>query len=369
MNRARVKGRVVWNKRYGTWNFLWADADGKHRSRKLGDRSELSTRDAAVKKAAALGMELRFVAPATPKVETLVNLYRAERMPVRASTVRGYELWLKNYIIPRWGNEEITRVKARPVEQWLGTLDLSPKSKVHIRGLLHLLWDFAMYSEVVPTERNPMELVKIKNASKPVRRTRSLTLQQFHALLETLGTDASWRTLLLIAVSFGLRISEVLGLKRRDVDWLGKTISIERSVVKQICDDVKSTHSARKMACADELLETLSRWRQITEFSAPEDWVFASPYKLGRQPLSYTFVWESLRDAARRANIGHVSSHVFRHTYRSWLDSVGTSVGVQQKLMRHADIRTTMNIYGDAAAADMRNAHEKLVRLVLPKPI
>jgi hypothetical protein len=65
-----------------------------------------------------------------------------------------------------------------------------------------------------------------------------------------------------------------------------------------ICDDVKSTHSARKMECADELLEVLNRWRQITQFSTPEDRVFASPYKLGRHPLSYTFVWERLRDAA-----------------------------------------------------------------------
>jgi integrase len=56
---------------------------------------------------------------------------------------------------------------------------------------------------------------------------------------------------------------------------------------------------------------------------------------------------------------------VFRHTYRSWIDSVGTPVGVQQKLMRHGDIRTTMNIYGDAQAADMKEAHEKIVRLAL----
>jgi integrase len=89
----------------------------------------------------------------------------------------------------------------------------------------------------------------------------------------------------------------------------------------------------------------------------------------GRQLLSYTFVWESLRDAAQQANIGHVSSRVVRHTYRSWLDSIGTPVGMQQNLMRHADIRTTMNIYGDAATADMRNAHEKVFRLVLPKAI
>ena len=60
-------------------------------------------------------------------------------------------------------------------------------------------------------------------------------------------------------------------------------------------------------------------------------------------------------------------SNIFRHTYRSWLDSLGTPVGVQQDLMRHADIRTTMNIYGDAATADMRKAHEKVVRLALQK--
>jgi hypothetical protein len=34
--------------------------------------------------------------------------------------------------------------------------------------------------------------------------------------------------------------------------------------------------------------------------------------------------------------------------------------------MRHADIRTTMNIYGDAMTADMRQAHEKIVHLALP---
>ncbi len=46
-------------------------------------------------------------------------------------------------------------------------------------------------------------------------------------------------------------------------------------------------------------------------------------------------------------------------------DSIGTPIGVQQTLMRHSDIRTTMNIYGDAASEDMREAHGKIVRLAL----
>ena len=43
-----------------------------------------------------------------------------------------------------------------------------------------------------------------------------------------------------------------------------------------------------------------------------------------------------------------------------WIDAAGTPIGVQQKLMRHADIRMTMNIHGEAASQDMREAQDKI---------
>ena len=61
-------------------------------------------------------------------------------------------------------------------------------------------------------------------------------------------------------------------------------------------------------------------------------------------PYSYTGVWRELVRAAELAKIGHLGPHAFRQTYRSWLDAVGTPVAVQQKMMRHADVRTTFNI-------------------------
>lgn len=82
-------------------------------------------------------------------------------------------------------------------------------------------------------------------------------------------------------------------------------------------------------------------------------------------PYSYTGVKQELHRAGDVAGLGHMGTHTFRHTYRTWLDSVGTPVGVQQRLMRHADIRTTMNIYGDAVTPDMREAHGKIVGLAL----
>lgn len=42
-----------------------------------------------------------------------------------------------------------------------------------------------------------------------------------------------------------------------------------------------------------------------------------------------------------------------------------TPLTVQKDLMRHADIKTTMNVYGAAMADDMREANSKIVRLAI----
>jgi integrase len=113
------------------------------------------------------------------------------------------------------------------------------------------------------------------------------------------------------------------------------------------------------------MLQGLKDWKQLSEFSEPGDWMFASPVQLGRLPFSYGGVAHALGKAAVKAGIGHLSSHAFRHTHRSWLDELGTAIGVQQSLMRHADIRTTMNVYGKAASAGMKQAHGKIVGLAV----
>lgn len=58
-----------------------------------------------------------------------------------------------------------------------------------------------------------------------------------------------------------------------------------------------------------------------------------------------------------------MGTHGLRHTYRSWLDAVGTGIAVQQRLMRHTDIRTTMNVYADVVTDEEGQAHSKVVRM------
>jgi integrase len=59
----------------------------------------------------------------------------------------------------------------------------------------------------------------------------------------------------------------------------------------------------------------------------------------------------------------------FRHTYSTLLRSVGVDVKVQQELLRHADIQTTLNVYTQAVSEAKRDANSKVVRMVLPNVI
>lgn len=234
---ARGTGSVMLDQRRSTWNFL-ERADGARRSKLIGTLDQYPTkleakaaweaRQAADRKALQTAAAEAQKRPAGI-LRDLVEGYREERMPARSDTRRSCEVWLRNHILPKWGQSHINDLTARSVELWLRGLPLAPKSKVHIRGLIRNLWDYAIWRGDIPNQPNPMQNVRIKDASKRTKRTKSLTVDEFQRFAHHL--DEPFRTIAILCVCLGLRISECLGLKLCDVDWLQNTLCIERGIV------------------------------------------------------------------------------------------------------------------------------------------
>lgn len=369
--RARHKqGSIVLDRRRSVWNYLYCD-QGHRRTVRIGTMRQYPSKSAARAAAEVLRVDLRKAIEAlkwrssAPTVGCLVEGYKVEKMPTRYSTRRSYEVWIDNYIMPRWGECSITELQARPVELWLHSLSLAPRSKTGIRGILRLLWDFGQWRGDVPTQRNPMELVAIKGATKRARQPRSLTVEEFQKFIEHL--EGRFCTIALVSVSFGLRISEALALRWSDIDWLNGTLSIQRAIVRQRLDEVKTIYSERKMPVDAAMLNVLKVWKQSAECSSPDDWVFPSPVQLGRLPWSADAVNDAYQKAAAAAGIGHVSSHTMRHTFRSWLDATGASITVQKQLMRHSSIKTTMDVYGSIVTDELAKASSRVAELAVKR--
>ncbi len=321
-------GSVVFDRRRGTWNFYWYDAKGNRRSKLIGTKELYPTKAAAW----AAVMQSKPEPQRESRGNTMAALaekYEMERMPTRHSTRRVYRSFLRRHILPRWSSTLIADMQPREVELWLRSLELAPKTRSHLRNLLHVLLEFAMWAGLLPIQRNQMELVVVKGATKRVKKPRSLTVEQFHALLMHLREP--FGTLALVCVCLGLRISEALAICWNDVDLLGSTLSIRRAIVERHVDVPKTENSAETMKLSPELLSRLQVWRGSTQFAAEQDWVFASPLKIGRLPYSYTGVWRELQRASIAAGIGKLGTHSFRHSYRSWLDQVGTPMGCAAK--------------------------------------
>lgn len=356
--RAKQTGSVRFDTRRGTWNYLWYDGPVR-RSKRIGTKSEYPTKASAWKAVAAEDLQ-----PKEQRGDSLAAVaerYQAERMPERHSTARVYRCFLRGHILPKWADTPIQDVAPRPVELWLRELPLSPKSKTHVRSLMHALVEFAMWAGMLELKRNPISLVRNFGATRRTRAPRSLSADQFRSLLSELREPVT--TLALVSVCLGLRVSEALALRWSDVDWSNGRLSVQRGIVNQRVADVKTTGSARVFNVTSDVLDRLRARRRATDFQDESDWIFASPASIGRLPYAYTSVWREVRRAAKAAGLPELGTHTFRHTYRSWLDAVGTGVAVQQRMMRHADVRTTMNIYGDVVTDEMDTAAARVAAL------
>jgi integrase len=367
-HRQRNKsGSVVLDKRINTWNFFWWE-NGKRHSKKIGTKSQYPTNEAAWRAAKpqrdALENQVSNSSPVPTvlTVNVLVEQYRAEKMPKRKDTRRSYEVWIRCYILPKWGEAPLSDVQARPVQLWLESLTLAPRSKSHIRGTLRNLWDFAMYCDPKLAQRNPMELVKVKGASKRMKKPRSLIVLEFQQFIGCL--DEPFRTIAVLCVCLGLRISEALGLKWSDIDWLASKLKVERGIVNQTVDDVKTLGSEGEIDLDPVVLLVLKNWKQITQFSDAGDWLFASPAQLGRLPWSYDSVYRRYQKAAVKAGISGFGTHTLRHTFRSFHIKAGTPLDVQRMAMRHADSATTLQ-YGDVEREATKIANRNVARLAL----
>jgi integrase len=210
--------------------------------------------------------------------------------------------------------------------------------------------------------QNP--ITRVRQSAKRSRIPIVLSVAQIQALLDNLREPV--RTMVLVDVSTGLRIGELLALQWRDLDFENLEISVTRSISVQHIGECKTEASRKPVPMDADIAESLWRWRHNSGYPMPENGVFASPAKNGKQPYwPGTLYRAHLAPAAKAAGIpGKIGWHTFRHTFATLLKAKGEDVKTVQELLRHATSAVTTNVYAEGVTELKRKAPHRIVRMV-----
>lgn len=303
---------------------------------------------------------LREVKDRTRSIGIVEEDEQFDREALDSSTASSYLSMLEAHIRPRWDRAAISEVRPAAVQEWLRNLALAPKTKGHIKALMHRLFEKAMLWELLPVGRNPMQLVHLKGISRRAKKPTVLTPEETMALMARLPEP--YRLMVMVAICTGLRASEILALRWSRIDLRGLLMKVKVKSVNGRLGPVKTECSEDDLPLDRRFAEHLSRWKEKCPATLG-GWVFPSP--VTQRPYHASPIQQDyLRPAGRELRLGNIGWHTFRHTYRSWLDAAGTPIGVQQKLMRHAHPGTTMS-YGDALMPSKRAANARVVEMLM----
>jgi integrase len=120
---------------------------------------------------------------------------------------------------------------------------------------MRVLFNAAMRWELISYQLNPMSLVRVKDGSKRKREPKTLSAEEFRQMLEHIPEP--FRTMCIVAMCMGLRVSEILGLKWCDIDWEGMRVDIRQLYVYGLPGAVKTPASRRWMPLDRSLAEKL----------------------------------------------------------------------------------------------------------------
>lgn len=165
----------------------------------------------------------------------------------------------------------------------------------------------------------------------------ALSAEQMASLLNSMPIDTAAdirnKAMLETMYGSGLRVSEVIGLRRSDVHFETKVIRIVGKGSKERIVPIGGA--------ALRWIETyMTRARvRFLRSSETADVLFLS---IRGKALSRMAVWNVVTEAARRAGLDvHVHPHMFRHSFATHLLEGGADLRAVQDMLGHADIATT----------------------------
>lgn len=330
----------------GKYLLRWRDAGGRSRS-----KTYVSKKAAEDSKKIVEAESLRGELIDLGAAKKVLHWYAQDwirGLTVKNKTREGYRVAYNSYVLPRFGNVQVGKIKPVDVREWamkiteakaLGGMGLSESSRYQAVSALRQILDYAVDSGAI--RANPAKGLRLPKSQVKSERMY-LSVAQVKDLVAAI--DPYWALAIKTAVFSGLRAGELWGLRAGDMDVHNSTLNIRRNLVQLSSRwelTTPKSNRGRSVPIPRWLMDEL-----VTCVGGKEDdaAIFTGPK--GGFVNHNNFARKHFRPAAEQVGLKGLHFHDLRHTYAALLIHMGAQPKVIQERMGHASIAITLDLYG-----------------------
>lgn len=255
----------------------------------------------------------------------IVKWLNGKYKTAKPSTTRSYESYIRNHILPYFGEMDVSEIKAYHGLDFADKLPpaMKPKSRKEIFTILNCFFNQLSRSDIIA---KPPAMPRIK---VPERAIRWADYEMQDKILELVPDQH--KPIIHFSMRHGMRIGEVLGLMEKDLDFKLNTITIERSLAPYGLTSTK-TGKPRTIPMHPELVEIL---RGLCMEKLHDAFVFT----FNGKPYSRNTLYKTTVRAARKVGLKISAYELFRHSV------------ITQAAVRQVDARTIQAFAGHTSLA------------------
>jgi integrase len=288
----------------------------------------------------------------------------AARGPLRYSGWRKHEERMRNHVVPAIGRTPLAKVTPERLDRLYAdkiASGLSAQTVHHIHATIHKCLELAMRRGRVM--RNVADLVT--PPAVEARDMATLTGDEYRALLREASGDATYGPFFIVSGRTGMRKSELLGLRWRDVDLDAGAIHL--STVLERVEGVlnfakpKSKAGKRRIQLTTDAVLALRRQRarqrelRLAAGAAWRDLDLVFTREDG-QPLAESTLRRAFIAMLRRAGASEIRIHDLRHTVATLLLGADVHQKIVSEMLGHSRTSITMDLYSHVTPTMQREA-------------
>lgn len=238
----------------------------------------------------------------------------------------------------------LNKIRKSHVESWVKHMELSlAPNTIHsrfqnVRTVLRAAVDDDL---ILKDPSQGVRLPRRQNRATAMRIPTAREVKQVYA-----SSEGWFGAFIALCAFAGLRRGEAAALKLNDIDFLGRTIHVQRQVQKEPRRDpeIRSPkyNSDRTVFIPDDLVIILSEHVKNHGVYGKEQWLFPGQKGWPLNPRQASYRWER---ALLNSEVAQISLHDLRHFFASGLIASGCDVVTVQRAMGHKSPSVTLDTY------------------------